>query len=34
VMLAGMAVILTGRTPISAPQRTKALVGDAVAAAR
>jgi cytochrome c-type biogenesis protein CcmF len=34
VMLAGMTVILTGRTPISAPQRTKARVGDAVAAAR
>jgi cytochrome c-type biogenesis protein CcmF len=34
VMLAGMAVILTGRAPVSAPQRTKARVGDAVAAAR
>lgn len=34
VMLAGMAVILTGRTPAPAPERTKARVGDAVAAAR
>jgi cytochrome c-type biogenesis protein CcmF len=34
VMLAGMAVILTGRTPAPVPQRTKARVGDAVAAAR
>lgn len=34
VMLAGMTVILTGRTPVPARERTKARVGDAVAAAR
>ena len=34
VMLVGMGVILTGRTPVSAPARTKARVADAVAAAR
>ena len=34
VMLVGIAVILTGRKPVSAPERTRARVGDPVAAAR
>ena len=34
VMLTGMAVILTGRVPVTAARRARARVGDAVAAAR
>ena len=34
VMLAGMAVILTGRTPVRVAERKKARVGDAVAVTR